>query len=920
MTILYRIRAFVRWLFKRDEIERALETDLTDYIERSAAEKMWTGMSEAEARRAARIELGGVEQTKDSVRATLSYATIENTAADMGYALRTLRRQKTFTTVTVLTLALGIGVNVAIFSLAEQILLRPLSVPEPDGLVNLTDSVRPLVQMDPDVLSIFRPSPSGGPETAFSYPMFRDLEREQEPFAGLAAHTFFEARLATGEQARFATGALVSGSYFSVLGLQPALGRLLGPNDDRVDGQAESVVLSHAYWQSELGGDPSVLGQTLSVNDVPLTIVGVAPAGFHGTAVSARANVFVPITISFAFSSAGVSDFSAASAIPNHDRRDYYWVHLFARLKPGVAREGAAAAMNTRFRAILSEVEAPLAIGATEQELQQFRTRALVLEPGARGQTNSGILLPARMSLMLLLAASGFVLLLCCANVAGLILLRATTRTGEMAVRASMGATRTRLASLLFAESLVLALPAALLSLPIASLILGVTSRVPGLPDTAADASLSVPAALVAIGVAVASAVAVGLLPLRGLIRTEPGKTIQAYGARQTTAKGVARFRAVIATVQVALSMALLAMVGVFAQSLANIARLDLGVDINSVVMFSVSPANNAVGTDVNSLLPLAEALEAIPGVSSVAWTNSRPVLSLQGGVIYQATVEALPAQVPTSIEMVSPDFFQTFGIQLLAGRDFNDTNTPRGVIVNQRFAERFGLAPDGIIGRAVRAGRPFEIVGVVDDMRFGRVTDDIEPQLFMRSAPGMVWAGPATFYVRSARPPDELVNAIRETLTRVDSTRPIANLQTMEQQFRESTAVVRFFTGTAMAFALLATALAAVGLYGVLAYSVAQRSREIGLRFALGAPTGRIRGMVLRQVAGMAVVGVVLGMAAAWLLGRAARSFLFGVEAGDPVALAAAAAVLAVVMLGAAYLPARRASRVDPMTVLRYE
>jgi putative ABC transport system permease protein len=920
MKILYRVRALVRWLFRREEIERALDTDLEDYLERSAAEKMQAGMTATEARRAARIELGGVEQTKDSVRAKLSWAAIENTLADLGLALRTLRRQKTFTTVAVLTLALGIGANVAIFSLAEQIVLRRLPVPESDRLVNLTDSLRPLIQMDPSLLAIFRPSASGGAETTFSYPMFRDLEREQEPFAGLAAHTFFEARLATGQQARFATGALVSGSYFSVLGAKPALGRLLGPQDDRVDGQAESVVLSHAYWQTELGGDPDVLGQTLTVNEVPLTIVGVAPPGFHGTAVGARANVFVPITISFASSTSGVSTLSAASAIPNHDRRDYFWVHLFARLKPGVTREGAAAAMNLVFRATLSEVEAPLAIRATAQELEAFRTRALTLEPGARGQTSSRVLLPARISLTLLLAASGFVLLLCCANVAGLILLRATTRTGEMALRVSLGATRTRLTSLLAAESFVVALPAALLSLPIASLVLGVASRVPGMPETAADAGLSVAAALVAIAVAVASAVVVGLLPVRGLTRIKPGNALQAFGTTHTPTKSIARFRVAIATLQVALSMAALAMVGIFAQSLANIARLDLGVDINSVVMLSVSPANNAISTDVSSLPPLAEALEAIPGVSSVAWTNSRPVLSLEGAVIYQAVVEGLPAEVPVSIEMVSPDFFRTFDIELLAGRDFNDATAPLPAIVNQRFAERFGLAPDRMIGRTVKAAFQFEIVGVVDDLRFGRVTDEIEAQLFIQASPGRVWIGPATFYVRSARPGDELVNAVREAITRVDPTRPIANLQTMEQQFRTSTAVVRFFTRTATAFAVLATALAAVGLHGVLAYSVAQRSREIGLRFALGAPVGSIRAMVLRQVTRMAVIGGVLGMAAAWLLGRAARGFLFGVEAGDPLALAAAAAVLAAVMLGAAYLPARRASRVDPMSVLRYE
>jgi len=845
---------------------------------------------------------------------------IANILADLRHGARAVLGRPTFACVVMLTLALGIGANVAIFSLAQHVLLRPLPVPEPDRLVNLNDSQRPRIQMYSDLLSIFRTSAGGGPETLFSYPMFRDLEREQEPFVGLAAHTFFEARLSTGEESRFATGALVSGSYFSVLGLRPSLGRLLGPEDDRVDGRADAVVLSHSYWQSEFGGDPGVLGRTLTVNNVPLTIVGVAPPGFHGTTVSARANVFVPITISFPFSSSGVSDISAASAIPNHDRRDYFWVHVFGRLKPGVTREGAAVAMNTLFRAILSDVEAPLAIDATEQEIEAFRTRALLLAPGARGQTNGQILFPARISVVLLLAASAFVLLLCCANVAGLILLRAATRSGEIAVRASLGATRTRLASLLFAESLLLALPAAVLSVPIASLLLVVASRVPGMPETASDASPSVAAALLAIVVAVGSAIAVGLLPVRRLIRTEPAKTLQSHAGRQTLPKGVARFRAAVATVQVALSMALLTMVGVFAQSLANVARVDLGADIDSVVMFTLSPANNAVSTDVASLLPIAEALERIPGVSSVAWTNSRPVLSLQGGVIYQATVDGAEAEVPTSIEMVSAGFFRTFGIDLLAGRDFNDSATPRGGIVNRRFAERFGFAPEELVGRTVAAGFQFEVVGVVDDMRFGSVTGGVEPQLFMPSVPGFVWAGPATFYVRGARPTGELVNAVRDAVTRVDPTRPITNLQTMEEQFRESTALVRFFTGTSSAFALLATALAALGLYGVLAYSVAQRSREIGLRFALGAPAGRIRGMVLRQVAGIGVVGVVLGTVSAVALGYAARSILFGVAAADPAALAGAAGTLAAVIFLAAYIPARRAAGVDPMAVLRYE
>jgi len=842
--------------------------------------------------------------------------------ADIRYGARAVFSRPTFAAVIMLTLALGIGVNVAIFSLAERVLLQPLPVPEPDRLVNLTDpETGPrffgrMSSLFPQVLG----SASGGEDTVFSYPMFRDLEREQEPFVGLAAHTFYEGRISTGELTRPATLAFVSGSYFPVLGLTPALGRLLGPEDDRADGQAESVVLSHAYWQSEFGGDPGVLGQRLTVDGVLLTIVGVAPRGFHGTAVSARPSVFVPITISL---SADVPGPFAAALMPNHGRRDFYWTHLFARLEPGVTREAAAAAMNPLYRAILSEVEEPLLTDVDEQQREAFRARSLVLEPGARGQTHSRILDPARDSLELLFAVSGMVLLLCCANVAGLMLLRAATRGGEIAVRTSLGATRGRIASLQLAESLVLALPAALLSLPVASLTLRGASRVPGIAEAAPDLSLSVTAALLAIGVGVASALAVGLAPVRGLSRTEPVKALQAHSARQTTGKRVARFRAALATVQVALSMALLATMGVFAQSLTNIARLDLGLDIDSVVMFSTAnPDGISINTDPGFVPRLTEALEAIPAVSSVT-SSSTPLLSLEESVAV-VTVEGVDTDgLRVSSSGVSPSLFGAFGIELLAGRGFNDTDGWESVIVSRRFAERFGFAPDLMIGRGIDigarnidTGAPVmsEVVGVVADVRSGKVTDEIEPQLFL------VNRGGGTFYVRGSQSPEALMNAVRETSARVDPTRPLWNLRTMEQQFRENIAIERFVAGTSTAFAVLATALAALGLYGVLAYSVAQRSREIGLRFALGAPADRIRGMVLRQVAGIAAIGIVLGAVAASVVGRAAQSLLFGIEAGDPLVLAAGAVVLTAVTLGAAYVPARRASHVDPMTVLRHE
>jgi predicted permease len=935
MTILYRIRALVRWLFRRDEIERALDTDLADYIERSAAEKMRAGMSEAEARRAARIELGGVEQTKDRVRETLSLGSVETFIADVGYALRTLSRQKTFTAVAVLTLALGIGANVAIFSLFQQILLQPLPVPEPERLVNLIDPGTKLVgQMTPRMPPQERPSDSGGLATLFSYPMFRDLERAQEPFVALAAYTFLEASVSAGEQARLMKGILVSGSYFPLLGVQPALGRLLGAEDDRVDGQATSVVLSHAYWQSEFGGDPGVLGRMLTVNDVSLIVVGVAPRDFHGTAVGARPSFFAPITITFPNDTGLIGQL----LFPNHTRRDLYWAHLSGRLKSGVTREAAAAAMNSLYGGILSEVEAPLLLNADEQQREAFRSRTLVLASGAHGQTSSEILSPARTSLDLLLAVSGVVLLLCCANVAGLMLLRATARSGEMAVRASLGATRGRLASLQLAEALVLALPAALLSLPVAALILRGASQVPGITAAAPDVSLSTAAALVAIGVAVASALAAGLFAARGLRRTEPGKALQTSGSRQTTTKGLARFRATLATAQVALSMALLAMTGVFAQSLANIASLDLGVAIDSIVMFEASRGPDRF-TDTSVFGRVEDALEAIPGVSSVAISGT-PVLSLEASLMQGFTVEGVDVQSPsTFMNRVSADFFETFDVEVLAGRTFNDTDSGfTTMLVNQRFAEHFGLSPDEIVGRTLNVGPVMktQVVGVVANLRSGKVTADVVPQTFTHvasrplptangqtsatNATGRSFTPNATFYVRSARPPEEIMSTVRETVARVDPTMPITNLQTMEQQFRTNVEIERFVAGASTAFAVLATALAALGLYGVLAYSVAQRSREIGLRVALGAPSGRIRGMVLRQVTKMAVIGVLLGAIAAALLGRAAQTLLFGVEAGDPLMLAAATVVLAAVTLGAAYFPARRASRVDPMSVLRYE
>jgi predicted permease len=845
-----------------------------------------------------------------------------NVGSNLRHAVRSLLRTPGFTAAVVLTLAIGVGVNVAAFSLFQQILLRPLPVPEPDRLVNLSS---PGPKLDPQAgIGGAMPSISGAPETLFSYPMFRDLERVQEPFVDIAAHRIVrDAILSARAQARRGTAVFVSGGYFSVLGLQPIIGRLLGPDDARVDGVAESVVLSHEYWQDELDGDPEAIGGTLLVNGRTLTIVGVTPPRFYGTTVGGRPSVFVPITFRG-------PDYNPQSSIPNHENRGFHWVNLFARLRPEVAREEAEAAINSPYRAILNDVELPLwETNTSPQVLEEFGRRSLVLESGARGQ--SAVAAPAGDRLGLLFAASGMVLLLCCANVAGLMLVRGSTRTGEIAVRASLGATRGRLASLLLVESTLLALPAAMISLPIASFAMSaIASSVPGIrvnifdtvaPGAMFEVRLSIAAAVVAIAAAVVSALIAGLFPLRDLMRIELGRTLQAFGARQTSTRRVARFRSALATVQVALSMALLAMTGVFAQSLANIARVDLGLDVDSVASFSISPptSGNTASASDDLVDRLEEALAAIPGVTSVAWSVS-PLLSGNENRMLIRGVGDVDVQETVSYNVVSSDFFRTVGIELLAGRNFVDTDAPGGqgvAIVNRPFAEHFGLDGD-VVGSQVRfttrQGENVEIIGVVSDATYGNVTDEVGPQLFQHIRRGL------NVYVRGALEPASLIGSIQIAAASVAPDVPVIDLRTMEQQVRDNLATERFAAGAATTLAVLATVLAGIGLYGVLAYSVAQRSRELALRVALGATAHRIRSAVLRQVGIVALSGTAIGVVAALLLGRAAESLVYGVSGSDPLALAVAAAVLAVVMLGVSYGPSRRASRVDPMTALRDE
>ena len=829
---------------------------------------------------------------------------------NLGYAFRQLVRRPGLSIVVIVMLALGIGATTAIFSLFHQVLVQPLPVPEPERLVNLG-----------------APGPKRGStscsnagdcEQIFSYPMFRDLERQQSVFEGIAAHRDFNANLAHEGQASIGRGILVSGSYFRVLGLQPAVGRLIEPEDEpRVD-ESAVVVLSHAYWLSQFGADPTVVGRGLTVNGQRLTVIGVAEEGFTGTILGFRPQVFVPITLRWLMEPTRPRD---------ENDRVAYWVYLFARLKSGLSLEQASAGINSLYSGILNDVEAPLQSALDADILEEFLKRQITLESGAHGQSQ----LPenAGRPLILLLGVTVLVLLIVCVNIANLLLARGVSRAGEMAIRASIGASRRRLVSQLLAETGMLAVIGGVLSLPVAALTLRVIAVI--VPEQLAEGlamELSA-AALVFLGAAsLATVLMFGLAPAVQATRTDLGAVVKGQTPQALGGHGMARIRAALATAQIAFSMVLLVLAGLFAVSLANIARVGLGMDVDSIGTFTVSPRTS--GYDAARTMAtfdrLEERLAAEPGVMSVGTSAIALLTGRAWGLLplFEGFDGLWGVDNRVLGNEVSPNFFRTLAIPLVAGRDFTSSDTldsPRVAIVNESFVRKFDFGNDAI-GKRFDLGdraQDVEIVGVVADAKYSDVKDDVPPQLFLprRQDDNL---GALTFYVRGGIDSDALLRMAPRVVADIDPDLAVIGLMRMARQVQNNVFLDRLVAMLAATFAGLATLVASIGLYGVLAYNVARRTRELGLRLALGAEPRRLRLMVLKQVGCMALIGGAIGLALAIGLGRVAEALLFGLSGYDLRVLLGASAVLSAVVLAASWLPAWRASHVAPMEALRYE
>ncbi|HXJ95529.1 MAG TPA: ABC transporter permease [Terriglobia bacterium] len=841
-------------------------------------------------------------------------------AGDIRYALRVLIKNPVFTVVAVLTLALGIGANTAIFSLLDQVLLRLLPVKNPQQLVLLT------------MRGHHYGSNWGG--NAISHPMFRDFQSHNQVFSGMFCRFPTQVSVISGGQAEPVDVELVSGTYFNVLGVGAAIGRTFTPEDDRVPDGHPLVMLSYSFWQRRFGGDAAILGKTLTVNKYDLTVVGVAQAGFDGVELGHSAKLFIPIMMQ-----------KEMLLVPNNmltDRRTR-WVNAFGRLKPGISAKQAKVSLQPFMHSMLEdEVQQAAFAHASAYDREQFLKCTIDLLPGSQGR--SYLRRELSTPLWVLMAITGLVLLIACANLANLLLARATNRQKEIAVRLAVGASRWRIVSQLLTETLCLSALGALVGLVFAfwadkalmAIYLPADSQ--GLSiSTAPDSRIL----LFTLAMTVATALVFGLVPALRTTKPDVARTLKDQ-AGAVVGGGHGRLRNALVVAQVALSLLLLIGAGLFLRTLNNLSRMGPGFPVERLIGFYVDPSLAGYNTARTEVFyrDLMDSLGSVSGVKSVALASMR---ILEGNEWDSSvTVEGYnPAKADDRAEpymnQISANYFATLGVPILAGRDFtpNDNRevqngpqpddwSPTAVMINHEFARKYfrGQNPIGRhLGFGIDPGTktPMEIIGVVKDIKYTSLRDEIPPQAYVPFY-GAHFLGGMTVYVRTTYDPNQLMPLLRAKVRQLDAGIPVSQMRTTETQISNSLSTERMIASLSAVFGFLATLLATIGLYGVMAYTVAQRNREIGIRMALGADRKQVLWLVMRDVLLLVGIGVAAGVPASVALMRFVQSQLYGLSPHDPSTMVLATVALALVACAAGYLPAFRASRLDPMTSLRYE
>jgi predicted permease len=888
MTLLHRLASVLRWVFNRNKVEQGLDEELQAFIDMSAAQRMSDGLSPAQARRLAILELGGLEQAKERIRTSRHGAWLDEAGRDVRYAFRMFIKDPGFTVVIVLTLALGIGANAAIFSLIDALMLRWLPVRNPHELVQLTLQT------------------PGAPRVAagggFSYSIVGALADQHEIFSGLGGFCRFTFDVGVPGFVSRVPGALVTGGYYETLGLNPVIGRLLTREDDQ-PGSPLVAVISYGYWERQLALSPGAVGQTLPINGVPVTVVGVSPRGFVGSTVGSIADITMAVA-----ALPQVSPTAGPLLGPGN-----FWLRVVARPHAGVSVQQATARLNAVWRLIAEPVIAPHWPASRRKAIADS---VFELSPGGTGWTYLREIY--RKPLIVLMAVSGLVLLIACANVASLSLARASARQREIAVRLAIGAGRARIVRQLLTESILLSVIGAAIGLGLA----WISGRflVSVISTEHARIAFDLAPNWHVLGftsvVAIATGVLFGVAPALKTTAAGPTSALK-ENTRISGPRSV--LLPSLVSAQVALSLVLLAGAGLFVRTLQNLQSLDPGFNAEGVLLVDLEDRPTAVPRE------LLEDVQRLPGVVSASLSTHTP---LSGSVWSDPAVPA-PQSIPENENAyfigAGSRFFATMEIQVLSGREFTDrdsADSPAVALINEVFAQRH-FPNRNPVGRHLSARvrgqrRNLEIVGLVKNTNAAGLRAAPPPTVYVAYAQ-LTGDFPTTLSVRATGPSGRVASTIQKAL---QSRLPGAPIEVRPLSGQVDATIVRehMMATLAGAFGLLALILACVGLYGLLAYGVAQRTKEIGIRMALGAQATRVVALVLTGGARLVVIGIALGLPAAWASSRWVESMLFGLTPTDPAAFGGAIVVLTSAAQLAAYLPARRASRLDPLTALRHD
>jgi predicted permease len=879
----------MRWRSRKSR-QQDLEREVRSHLDLEAEEQRAAGLRSGDARYAAQRAFGNTALVQENTREMWGWGSLERLRADLSYALRTIRRSPGLTVVGVLSLALGIGANTAIFSLFDAVLVKSLPVREPDRLVYLRGA---------------------GGDAELPYPVYSRLRDRTQTLEGLVASSSGVERAEAGVDGGAAESAnvqLVSGNYFSVLGVTAAVGRLLKPEDDLTPGANPVAVVSHGYWSRRMGGDPAVVGRSLRLNGLPFTIVGIAPAEFFGTTVGYSPDIWTPIMMMQAIT-------HDAHAL---DSSNVWWLNLVGRLRPGVRMEQAAAETVVLYRQIDGELH-------PGQDRKGPSGHPIELVPAAKGL--DALRTKFSKPLQVLMVVVALVLSIACANLANLLLSRAAARRPELALRLALGASRARLVRQLLTESLLLAGAGGVCGLAFAQWGSGLLLRIASNRPDPIPLHLAPDFRTLAFTVAISLATGLlfGIAPAWRASRLDPGPTLKTASTGLTAGSPLGKS---LIAAQAGISLLLLMGAGLFVSSLHALRSVDTGFRREHLLLMDVDA--RWAGYQGAALKNLArrvfDAMNGAPGVRAASFAECGMFMGCgsDNGISLPGVTPPPGKKMNFRYDSVGPGYFETMGIPLSMGRTFtlqDDGSAPKVAVVSESFARRF--FPDrSPLGRHFGAGRnqnfDTEIVGVVKDVKLDSVKEAPRATFFLPFLQTNASFG--VLEIRTSGEPLTAASLIRQRVREIDPAIRVNLVASMEQRIDASIARERLLATLSGFFGVLALLLVSIGLYGVISYNVTRRTHELGIRISLGASRGKIVWMVLRDCLAMSAAGVAIGLPLCWWLSRLVASLLFGVTPHNPAILSAAAGALIAVAALAGYRPARRASRVDPMVALRYE